>query len=111
MRDLTQGLLAFGREKRAVRISRRAEQSVEGRPVRQSERPGEAMGSPAPDPELPAKLQKYAEQQSREEGGRPVKQHVLIGHAQRAWGLSYRVSRDLARSLPKHLIYPARRRS
>jgi hypothetical protein len=70
---------------------------------------GEPCSRRSPDPELLKKLTKYAEQQFKGRGDEPVKQQTLIDHAQRVLGLSYRASRDLARSLPKHPIHPARR--
>jgi hypothetical protein len=81
------------------------------RPASKGKGSGEVTGAPAPDPVLLAALQQYAEQQLKERGGKRVKQETLINHAQRVLGLNYRPSRDLARSLPEHLIYPARRRS
>jgi hypothetical protein len=80
------------------------------RPAGKHKRSSEATGAPAPDPVLLAALQKYAEQQFKERGGKRVKQETLVDHAQRILGLDYRASRELARSLPEHLIYPARRR-
>jgi hypothetical protein len=55
-------------------------------------------------------LQTYAEQQSRKQGGGPVKRQALIEHSQQVLGLGYRDARELARQLPKHLINPAKRR-
>jgi hypothetical protein len=84
---------------------------VQVRPRRQQpDGPGKEPELSPSDLKLLAKLEKYAEQESRKHDGSKVKEEDLVEYAKHL-GVSYRKGRALSRHLPAQLIHAARRRS